>query len=38
VVWRGPMKMAAIKQFIEDVNWGGNTPRSSASPKPARPD
>ncbi len=22
VVWRGPMKMAAIKQFIEDVNWG----------------
>ena len=22
VVWRGPMKMAAIKQFIQDVNWG----------------
>ena len=22
VVWRGPMKMAAIKQFIEDVDWG----------------
>lgn len=22
VVWRGPMKMAALKQFIEDVNWG----------------
>ncbi len=22
VVWRGPKKMAAIKQFIEDVNWG----------------
>jgi ATP-binding protein involved in chromosome partitioning len=22
VVWRGPMKMAAIKQFISDVNWG----------------
>jgi len=23
VVWRGPMKMAAIKQFVQDVNWGG---------------
>ena len=23
VVWRGPMKMAAIKQFIQDVTWGG---------------
>lgn len=22
VVWRGPKKMAAIKQFIEGVNWG----------------
>ena len=22
VVWRGPMKMAALKQFIEEVNWG----------------
>ena len=22
VVWRGPMKMAAIKQFIQDVEWG----------------
>ena len=22
VVWRGPMKMAAIKQFISDVDWG----------------
>ncbi len=22
VVWRGPVKMGAIKQFIEDVNWG----------------
>ncbi|MFX1294215.1 MAG: Mrp/NBP35 family ATP-binding protein [Promethearchaeota archaeon] len=22
VIWRGPMKMAAIKQFITDVNWG----------------
>ncbi len=22
VVWRGPMKMAAIKQFMSDVNWG----------------
>jgi ATP-binding protein involved in chromosome partitioning len=22
VVWRGPMKMAAIKQFIQDVSWG----------------
>lgn len=22
VVWRGPMKMAAIKQFIQDVDWG----------------
>jgi Mrp family chromosome partitioning ATPase len=22
VIWRGPMKMGAIRQFIEDVNWG----------------
>lgn len=22
VVWRGPMKMAALKQFVFDVNWG----------------
>ena len=22
VVWRGPMKFTAIKQFLEDVNWG----------------
>jgi Mrp family chromosome partitioning ATPase len=22
VVWRGPMKMAAIKQFVQDVVWG----------------
>jgi len=22
VVWRGPMKMAAIKQFLADVSWG----------------
>ncbi len=22
VIWRGPMKMAAIKQFLEGVNWG----------------
>jgi len=22
VVWRGPLKMAAIKQFIGDFNWG----------------
>ncbi len=22
VVWRGPMKMTAIRQFLEDVNWG----------------
>ena len=22
VMWRGPVKMSAIKQFIEDVNWG----------------
>ncbi|MBP2146155.1 Mrp family chromosome partitioning ATPase [Methanofollis sp. W23] len=22
VIWRGPMKMTAIKQFLEDVNWG----------------
>ena len=21
-MWRGPVKMGAIKQFIEDVNWG----------------
>jgi len=22
VIWRGPMKASAIRQFIEDVNWG----------------
>jgi len=22
VIWRGPLKMGAIKQFIEDVEWG----------------
>lgn len=22
VVWRGPLKMGAIKQFLSDVNWG----------------
>lgn len=22
VIWRGPLKMGAIKQFIKDVNWG----------------
>ncbi|NLI73797.1 MAG: Mrp/NBP35 family ATP-binding protein [Euryarchaeota archaeon] len=22
VVWRGPVKMGALKQFIEDVDWG----------------
>ena len=22
VIWRGPLKMAAIKQFISDVEWG----------------
>jgi len=22
VIWRGPMKMGVIRQFIEDVNWG----------------
>ncbi len=22
VVWRGPLKMAAIRQFLGDVNWG----------------
>jgi len=22
VVWRGPMKMAVIQQFLSDVNWG----------------
>jgi len=22
VIWRGPMKMKAIKQFLEDVTWG----------------
>ncbi|MDO9036596.1 MAG: Mrp/NBP35 family ATP-binding protein [Methanoregula sp.] len=22
VVWRGPMKMAAIRQFLDEVNWG----------------
>lgn len=22
IIWRGPLKMATIKQFISDVNWG----------------
>jgi len=22
VIWRGPMKMTVIKQFLEEVNWG----------------
>jgi Mrp family chromosome partitioning ATPase len=22
VIWRGPMKMSVIEQFLEDVNWG----------------
>ncbi len=22
VMWRGPVKMTAVRQFIEDVNWG----------------
>jgi ATP-binding protein involved in chromosome partitioning len=22
VIWRGPVKMAAIRQFLEEVNWG----------------
>ncbi len=22
VMWRGPVKMGAVKQFLEDVNWG----------------
>jgi ATP-binding protein involved in chromosome partitioning len=22
VIWRGPLKMGAIKQFLSDVNWG----------------
>jgi len=22
VIWRGPMKMGVIKQFLKDVNWG----------------
>ena len=22
VIWRGPLKMATIKQFLSDVNWG----------------
>ncbi len=22
LIWRGPMKMAAIQQFLEEVNWG----------------
>jgi ATP-binding protein involved in chromosome partitioning len=22
VIWRGPMKMGAIRQFLEDVHWG----------------
>jgi Mrp family chromosome partitioning ATPase len=23
VIWRGPLKMITIKQFLSDVNWGG---------------
>jgi len=23
VIWRGPLKMAALRQFLVDVNWGG---------------
>ena len=23
IIWRGPMKMGAIKQFLSDVHWGG---------------
>ncbi|MEA3493007.1 MAG: Mrp/NBP35 family ATP-binding protein [Candidatus Margulisiibacteriota bacterium] len=23
VIWRGPLKMKAIRQFVEDVEWGG---------------
>lgn len=23
VIWRGPMKMGVIKQFLQDVDWGG---------------
>jgi len=22
VIWRGPMKMGVIKQFLKDVDWG----------------
>jgi ATP-binding protein involved in chromosome partitioning len=22
IIWRGPVKMGAIKQFVSDVNWG----------------
>ncbi len=22
VIWRGPMKMTAIRQFLDEVNWG----------------
>lgn len=22
IIWRGPMKMTAIRQFLDDVNWG----------------
>jgi len=22
IIWRGPMKMVAIRQFLEEVNWG----------------
>jgi ATPases involved in chromosome partitioning len=22
IIWRGPMKMTAIRQFLEEVNWG----------------
>ena len=22
IIWRGPMKMAAIQQFLQEVNWG----------------
>lgn len=33
VVWRGPLKTGAIRQFIEEVNWG--CCGKSAAPCPA---
>ena len=29
VIWRGPMKTGAIRQFLEDVHWGSSRSRTA---------